>query len=278
MALQKQIAADKSNAENSTGSNTEKGKVRSRLNSTRDGITGQVTTLSDEDRPVFESLKAELIADLAPKTVMELKLASSIAWDTWRLDRLRATEMNLFALGTEDPATAVACDDPQIHTAMTAARTMSEKADVFARMSLCEQRMNRALHKNLAILRDLQAERKRASEKARAEEVLIARYNDLKGLPYHAPATGTQNGFVFSNSEIFAAAHRESILEIAKVTVNQLPYKVQFAGASASSSAGPEPALFTGSPGPSSDALDGELSPECAPPIARIPMPGLKAA
>jgi hypothetical protein len=243
MASQKQRAANKKNAQNSTGPKSEKGKAKSRLNSTRDGITGQVTTLSDEDRPIFESLKAELIADLAPKTVMELNLASSIAWETWRLNRLRAVEMNLFALGTEDPATAVACDDPHIHTAMTAARTMEEKADKFARMSLYEQRMNRALHKNLATLRDLQAERKRACEKERAEEVLIARHNDLKGLPYQAPATATQNGFVFSNNEIFAAAHRESVLEIAKVTVNQLPYKVQFAGASGSGNSGLHPDL-----------------------------------
>jgi hypothetical protein len=169
---------------------------------------------------------------------MELKLASSIAWDTWRLDHLRATEMNIYALGTEDPNTAVECDDPQIHTAMTAARTFTNKADKFALMSLYEQRMNRAIHKNLATLRAMQVERKQAYEKERAQEVLIARYNDLKGLPYQAPAVPTQNGFVFSNDEIFAAAHRESTLEIANVTVNQFPYKVQFASASASTSSG----------------------------------------
>jgi len=184
MATLKQLAANRRNAENSTGPNTEKGKAKSRLNSTRDGITGQVTTLSDEDRPIFESLKAKLIADLAPKTVMELNLASGIAWDTWRLNRLRSVELNLLALGTEDPATAVECDTPEIHTSMTAALTVSEKSDKLGRMSLYEQRLRRGIHKDLATLRDLQAERKRACEKERAEEVLIARYNDLKGLPY----------------------------------------------------------------------------------------------
>jgi hypothetical protein len=169
---------------------------------------------------------------------MELKLASSIAWDTWRLDHLRATEMNMYALGTEDPDSAVDCDDPQIHTAMTAALTFTKKADKFALMSLYEQRMNRAIHKNLATLRAMQAERKQAYEKERAQEVLIARYNDLKGLPYQAPVAPSQNGFVFSNHEIFTAAYRASTLEIAKVTVNQLPYKVQFAGASPGGTSG----------------------------------------
>jgi hypothetical protein len=160
MATEKQIAADQKNAQNSTGPKTEKGKARTRLNAKRDGHNGQVTTPSGEDRPLFEALKAELIADLAPKTVMELKLASSIAWDTWRLDHLRA----------------------------------------------------------------MQAEWKHAYEKERAQEVFIVRHNDLNGLPYQVPAAPTHNGFVFSNEEIFAAANRESTVEIAKVTVNQLPY------------------------------------------------------
>jgi hypothetical protein len=185
MATEEQIAANEKNAIHPT---TEKGKARTRLNATRDGFNGQVTTLSDEDRPVFEALKAELIADLAPKTVMELKLASSIAWDTWRLDHLRATEMNMYALGADNPDTAVECDDPRIHTAMTAARTFTQKADKFALMSLCEQRLNRAIHKNLATLRAMQTERKQAYDRERAQEVLIARYNDLKGLPYQALA------------------------------------------------------------------------------------------
>jgi hypothetical protein len=61
-------------------------------------------------------------------------------------------------------------------------------------------------------------------------------------LPLLAP---TQNGFVFSNEEIFATAHRESTLEIAKVEVNKFPYKVQFAGATAGaqSTRGTDPAI-----------------------------------
>ncbi len=76
MASQKQIAANRANALKGTGPKTEGGKAKTRLNAKRDGHTGQVTTLSDEDRPIFEALKAELIRALAPKTVMELKLAS----------------------------------------------------------------------------------------------------------------------------------------------------------------------------------------------------------
>lgn len=58
---------------------TQKQIDASRLNARRDGLTGQVITLSEEELPTFEKLKAELIADLPPETVMKHKLAGSIA-------------------------------------------------------------------------------------------------------------------------------------------------------------------------------------------------------
>jgi hypothetical protein len=94
--------------------------------------------------------------------------------------------------------------------------------------------MNRSLHKNLATLRELQAERKQNYERDRAEEIMLARYSDIKGLPYQTPATATSNGSVFENSEIFAAANRLTTLVMAKSTLRREPVKVQFAGASAS--------------------------------------------
>ena len=229
----KQIAANRANAKKSRGPLTEATKAITRLNAKRDGFTGQVITLSEEDRPIFEKFKADFVTDLAPKTTIELSLAHAIAWDTWRLNRLRAVEMNMYALGTDDPSTAIACNDPQLHTAMTAALTFSNEARKFALMSIYEQRMNRSLHKNLATLRELQAERKRNYKRDSAKEVILARYSDINGLPYQAPATPTPNGFVFSNNEIFAAANRLTTMKVAKTAIMLAPQKVQFAAATA---------------------------------------------
>jgi hypothetical protein len=236
MATLKQIAANRENAKNSTGPNTLAGKSKSRLNAKRDGFTGQVVTLSVEDRPVFEHLKAELIADLDPRTVIELRLAHSIAWDTWRLDHLRAVEANLYALGADTPDSDLDCEHPQLHTALSHALTYANNADRFGNLSLYEQRLNRSIHKNLATLHALQAERKLIFNREMKEEVEIARANDFSGLPYQAPATPTRNGFVFANSEILAAAHRASTLEVARHTLKSAPNKVQFAGASSTPS------------------------------------------
>ena len=202
----------------------------------RDGFTGQITTLSEEDRPIFEKFKPDFIRDLAPKTVMELSLASSIAWDSWRLNHLRAVEMNIYALGASNNSVEVEADDPQIHTAISGAVTFVDEAKRFALVSMYEQRMNRSIHKNLATLRQLQAERKQNYERDLEEEIIFARANDIKGLPYEAPPAPTENGSVFSNREIFAAARRLTALHAARITVNTANFKVQFAGAASGTS------------------------------------------
>ena len=164
---------------------------------------------------------------------MELSLATSIAWDTWRLNHLRAVEMNMYALGASDTETRIDCDEPQVHTAMADAITFARESNKFALMSIYEQRLNRGIHKNLATLRDLQAERKENYRHDRAQEVALARYSDIKGLTYEAPTSPTLNGSVFSNSEIFAAANRLTTLQAAKIAIRLAPFKVQYAGASA---------------------------------------------
>jgi hypothetical protein len=172
------------------------------------------------------------MADLHPETVLEHSLAHAIASDTWRLNHLRAVEMNLYALAAENPgATAT---DPRVQPAVADADTFAKQSERFLRLSLCEQRLNRGLHKNLAALRDLQAERRRHEAHDRTEEVLLARYSDINDLPYEAPAQATPNGFVFSNEEILAAAHRASTLEVARATLRDAAPRVQFAACSAS--------------------------------------------
>ena len=195
MASQRQIDANRRNAKRSTGPNTDDGKARSRRNAVRDGITGQVITLTDDDRAIFEKIKSEHIDEFKVEGIDELKLANTIVWDTWRLDRLRAAEMNLFASGEHDEDTY---------------RDESKHLD---RMSLYEQRLTRSIHKNREALRQLQNERDRKYRHDKKEETLLARLEDLKDLQYIAPDHPTPNGFVFSSEEIRAAAERQRNLE-----------------------------------------------------------------
>jgi hypothetical protein len=224
MTSQKQVEANRANAQKSTGPNTPEGKSKSRLNAVRDNITGQITTLSDADRAIFETLKAEHVASLAPETVSELKLAHAIAWDTWRLDRLRAAEMNIFALAAEnlnaDPDAEEAETDHELNSATSHANVYLTQARRLELTSLYEQRMTRSLHRNRAELHDLQVARRNNYEIDRKEEVLLARFEDLKDKAYQAPAAPSRNGSVFASEEISRAAERQRNLEAAQYLLN----------------------------------------------------------
>ncbi len=226
MTSQKQLDANRANAKKSTGPRTDDGKAITRLNAVRDNITGQIVTLSEEDRPVFEKLRAEHVADLKPQGVSELKLADAIAWDTWRLDRLRATEMNIYAQGAEN-----ATND--LETAEAYTETYRNESKRFELMSLYEQRMTRSLHRNREALRELQRERERKLRIDKREEVLLARFEDLKDLPYRAPTEPSPNGSVFSSEETTKAAARQRSMEAAQYLLNtKAPWvKYGFSGA-----------------------------------------------
>jgi len=230
MATEKQIAANRINAQRNTGPASEEAKAKVRMNAMRDGITGQVITLSDEDRPIFEYLKSEIIEDLQPKTTMELHLANSIAWDTWRIDHLRAIENNLYALGAQDPDCDTGCEHEQLHTAMAEALTFVKHSKKMALLSVYEQRLNRSIHKNMQKLSELQAERKRIYEQDLKEEVAIAEANEVNGLPYEAPTKRSKNGIVFSTAEVMAAANRKSVVSVARIT-GAAPKHIFFHGA-----------------------------------------------
>ena len=216
MPTPKQIAANRANAKKSTGPRTPEGKAKTRLNAKRDGLTGQIITLAEEDLPYFENFKDRMIADLRPENMVEVQLAHAIAWDTWRLNHLRATEMNLYALGTAGPTNIECGDRPEVQTAMSHTVTQGKELHRLALMSLYEQRLNRAIHKNLQALCSLQAERIANYKNDLAEEAKIASYNAVNNLPYKAPATRTINGSVFSNSEILDAAERMTKLGLTK--------------------------------------------------------------
>jgi hypothetical protein len=180
MSAQKQIGV--SHRRPGKSGNAER-QNKTSLNARRDPISGQVIILSEKDRPAFEQLKEELIADFAPKTSMELHLANSIAWDIWRLDHLRATAMTLSAMGTQDSRNAIETNRPETHTALTEAITFERQSHTLATISRCEYRLNQSVHRNLAVLKALKAEDRRGTvlnregeprEKASREKVQYA--------------------------------------------------------------------------------------------------------
>lgn len=183
MISEKQLEANRRNAQRSTGPKTGEGKQNSSRNNLRHGLTGHIHLLPTEDREAHDAFCDELSDSLNPETPMERQFAQSIAEDSWRLNRARAIENNMFALGHEG-------ERRELRIALADARTFMDNAAKFNLLSLYEQRINRNRERSIAFLRQLQAERK--SQQAQAP----ARANP----PVVAIPAARKNGFVFSNA------------------------------------------------------------------------------
>jgi hypothetical protein len=195
MISDKQLEANRRNAQNSTGPKTIEGKAQSSRNNQRHGLTGQINILPTEDREAHDAFCYQLTDSLEPETPMEHQFALSVAEDSWRLNRARAIENNMFALGHEG-------ERREIQIALADAQTFQAQAHHFQLLTIYEQRINRNLQRNLKQLQELQAERKAQRERALEEAQLLAQLNLSQGLPYDPAADQVQNGFVFSNAEI----------------------------------------------------------------------------
>jgi hypothetical protein len=234
MISDKQLEANRANALLSTGPKTEEGRKRSSMNALRHGITGQVTTMTDEDRAAHDKLSQALIKDLAPEGAMEIQIAHRIATDSWRLNRVSAIEDNLFALGLHENGGKLCPDNEQVDAALTTARVFTMQAKNLQLLTLYEQRINRSIQKNLAMLQSLQATRKAERAAAMKEAATLLKLSEMSGLEYaparaaqaqvRCAANSKQAGFVFATDQIHAAIDRDQRLQRAS-TADFTKYK-----------------------------------------------------
>jgi len=218
MVSEKRIEANRRNAQRSTGPRSIDGRARSSMNALRHGITGQVSIMNEEDRGAHDKFVQELITGLRPEGAVELQFASVIAEDFWRLQRIRAVENDMLALGNFSDAADIDVDHPEVHASLTRAQTFLDQSKDFERLTLYEQRINRAIEKNRKQLAELQAERKRERQEALEQACLLHQAPATPEQSGNAtprneqPAAASDNGFVFSSEEIESAIDRRSRL------------------------------------------------------------------
>jgi hypothetical protein len=88
MASEKQVQANRANAEKSTGPRSQAGKDRSRLNSRKHGLTAKMLIIVGEHADDFDQLRAELMAEYDPQSALECELVERLAGILWRLRRV----------------------------------------------------------------------------------------------------------------------------------------------------------------------------------------------
>jgi hypothetical protein len=144
MATEAQTAANRRNAESSTGPRTEEGKSRSSRNAVTFGIYSAADFVLPEDNGLYHRFCENFQKELSPKGPIEQTLAAEIVHAAWRLRRCAVIESNLV-----DPE----CDfqlDPMVNPATAPLQQSVDRA---------RAQSHRVLHRASVELRRLQAER-----------------------------------------------------------------------------------------------------------------------
>ena len=97
----KQIEANRRNAQRSTGSITEEGKLQSRCNAVRHGLTAETVIGALEDAEDYKAFEAAVIADYDAQSAVERELVLRLASLLWRLRRATTIETGLFEIEAE---------------------------------------------------------------------------------------------------------------------------------------------------------------------------------
>ncbi|MBV8810532.1 MAG: hypothetical protein JO033_17825, partial [Acidobacteriaceae bacterium] len=99
MATDAQIKANRENAKLSTGARTESGKAKSSLNAVKTGLTGRTVLLPSDDAEAYQTHVDGFFDRWDPVGDEERNLVQSLADTEWRLLRIPALEMGIYALG-----------------------------------------------------------------------------------------------------------------------------------------------------------------------------------
>jgi len=104
MASEAQLAANRRNAQLSTGPSSSTGKAVSRFNNLRTGIYAKVTVIPGEDASELEQLISDYHLQFQPANPEQRYLVDSLVHDEWLLRRYRKVEASLweFALSNAD--------------------------------------------------------------------------------------------------------------------------------------------------------------------------------
>lgn len=202
-------AANRANAQHSTGPRTDEGKARSAMNAVRHGLAARASLLPGEDVAELQQLADEMQADFRPRSAIERELVGRVVSLTWRLRRIARAEETLWAeedaervSGHErwakftascgiqnmpwdhDPTGAAppaASGDQFLARQLSKAKSSSSALE---RLAVYEQRLDRALHAALRQLQQLRKMRERDDEEPDNDEHVAPVQNEPT-----APAT-----------------------------------------------------------------------------------------
>jgi hypothetical protein len=162
MASQRQIDANRRNAQKSTGPKTPEGRAAVRSNALRHGLTAQHAVLCGEKKAEFNEALTAFQEEYQPVGPAETLLVHQIAMAAWRLQRIRGMETGVFDLrfwDLEKRMNEEYTDLDSHHRHGYVFLSDVRGANALARLSIYESRAERSFYKALHELERLQARR-----------------------------------------------------------------------------------------------------------------------
>jgi hypothetical protein len=225
MSTKSQICANAANAQLSTGPTSPEGKAKSSLNALKTGLTGRTVLLPAEDAAAYQQHVSDYEKELRPAGQRECDLVQSIADASWRLQRIPVLESAIYAQGRIQFAEQVKDQDPAFRATLIDLHTHLAYEKQLRNLQLQESRLHRRREKDLAELRQAQAERRNrdTNNLEAASRLLIQAKRAGKSFDpeSHGPAflnevnTQLGIGFEFSIADIEAySSGRIAVLDI----------------------------------------------------------------
>jgi hypothetical protein len=189
------LAANRENAQKSTGPVTEEGKAKACLNAVKHGLTGAtVMFASAEDAKNYANHVADYRQQFQPVGREESALVQSIADIRWRLATIPVLELGILAMGSAeliDTNAEWAKPENQTKLALEVRRRHEKE---LRNLALQENRLARRREREMAELRALQAARKAREEETlatAAKAALLTEHRDPhSSSPYLIPGLG----------------------------------------------------------------------------------------
>ena len=138
MSSQKQIDANRQNAQNSHGATTPEGQKRSSLNATKHGWTGQTLVLSPDEQAPYAQFVKDYFEEWTPFDVTTRQLTQQLADAHWSLHQIFVQQSNLLAM-----INAATAQLNQETDAITAATTVAKLSKTLSTYSIYETRRRR---------------------------------------------------------------------------------------------------------------------------------------
>ena len=161
---EKQLAANRANAKNSTGPLTDEGKNRSSLNSLKHGLLAN-RLIPGEDQKLYEEFYQDWINDLNPLGMQQVVIADQIIMTAFKIMRCHQLEASLWTyrvvresafthLYTAEGSTVRNCiakisNEPILKVMGMAFAHDSENGSAALKLSTIEQRLISLFHKLL---------------------------------------------------------------------------------------------------------------------------------